>query len=249
RSAPIITEGRIFVTTIEDRLLALAADDGRRLWTHQAANAGTAVLGQPAPAYSNGLVVAGFGSGELACLRAEGGGIVWTDSLGAGASGSNLVDFLSIRGRPVIDNGRVFAVGMGGLAVGIDLPTGRRLWERQVACEDSPWVAGSWMFLISLSQELAAINTDDGRVSWVSPLPRWENPEKQRDSLTWFGPTLVSDRLVVAGTSQEALAVSPYTGDILGRQHLSGAAAPLEPVVADGTLLIVSDDGRLLALR
>ena len=46
----------------------------------------------------------------------------------------------------------------------------------------------------------------------------------------------------------EALAVSPYTGEILGQQDLSGAAS-LGPVVAGGTVFVVTDDGRLLALR
>ena len=77
----------------------------------------------------------------------------------------------------------------------------------------------------------------------------WEEPEKQKYSISWWGPALLGDRLVVTGTSNDALSISPYTGDILGRQTLSDAAAPLEPVVADGTLLVVSDDARLLALR
>jgi outer membrane protein assembly factor BamB len=103
--------------------------------------------------------------------------------------------------------------------------------------------------MIALSQDLAAIDAADGRVAWVAALPRWENPEKQKESISWWGPSLLGDRLVVAGTSKDALSISPYTGEILGRQTLTGAAAPLEPVVADGTLLVVSDDGRLLALR
>ena len=44
-----------------------------------------------------------------------------------------------------------------------------------------------------------------GRVAWVTQLPRWENPEKQKDAITWFGPVLVSDRLGVAGTNSVAL--------------------------------------------
>ncbi len=248
RSAPTVVEGRLFVTTIEDRLLALATDDGRQLWTHQAANATTSILGRPAPAYADGLVVAGFGSGELATLRAESGTVVWTDSLAATVSGASLADFAAIRGLPVIGDGKVYAIGMGGLAVAVDLPSGRRLWERGVAGEDSPWAAGAWLFIVSLEQKMAAVNRDDGRVAWVTDLPRWENPEKQRDSITWFGPVLVGDRLVVAGTNHQALAVSPYTGDILGQQELSGAAS-LGPVVADGTVFVVTDDGRLLALR
>jgi len=174
---------------------------------------------------------------------------VWTDGLGAGRSRTALADFVSIRGAPVISNGRVFAIGMGGLAVGIDLPTGRRLWERQIAGEDSPWVAGDWMFVISLDQELAAVNIEDGRIAWIAALPRWEDPDKQKNALTWFGPTLAGDRLVVTGRNEEALAVSPYSGEIIGRQVLSAAAAPMPPIVVEGSLLVVTDDGRLLALR
>ena len=248
RSAPTVVEGRLFVTTIEDRLLALAADDGRQLWSHQAANPTTSILGRPAPAYSTGLVVGGFGSGELATLRAESGNVVWTDTLATAIRTGSLADFAAIRGLPVIGDGKVYAMSLGGLTVAIDLPTGRRLWEREAAGEDSPWAAGSWLFVISLEQKMAALSRDDGRVSWVTQLPRWKNPEKQEDAITWFGPLLVSDRLVVAGTNKEALAVSPYTGEILGRQELSGAAS-LGPVVADGTVFVVTDDGRLLALR
>jgi outer membrane protein assembly factor BamB len=248
RSAPTVVEGRIFVITIEDKLLALATEDGRQLWSHTAANAVTSILGRPAPAYAGGLVVAGFGSGELATMRAETGNVVWTDTLAASLRRGSLADFSSIRGLPVVADGRVYAISMGGLMVAVDLPTGRRLWEREVASEDSMWAAGSWLFVVSLDQKIAAVHRDDGRVAWVTELPRWENPEKERDAITWFGPLLAGDRLIVAGTNHEALAVSPYTGGILGRQKLSGAAS-LAPVVAAGTVFLVSDDGRLLALR
>jgi outer membrane protein assembly factor BamB len=249
RSAPTVVENRLFFTTIEDKLLALAATDGHTIWTFQGDVTSPALLGRPAPAFANGLVIAGFSSGELACLRAENGAVVWSDSLGGYASGSVTADFSAIRGRPAISAGRVFAIGMGGLMLCLDLPTGRRLWERQVSGADSPWVAGDWVFIISVAQQLAALTIADGQVGWISPLPRWRNPEKGRGSITWFGPTLMGDRLVVAGTEKQALSVSPYSGAILGLEKLSSTAAPLEPVVADGTLLLVTDDGKLLALR
>ena len=143
-------------------------------------------MGQPAPAFANGLVVAGFGSGDLVCIRADTGTVIWSDSLGGGAAPASLVNFSSIRGRPVIANGQVFAIGMGGLTVGVDLPTGRRLWDRDVAGLDSPWVAGDWMFVVSADQKMAAISTRDGSVAWVTDLPRWETPEKQKDPISWY---------------------------------------------------------------
>lgn len=249
RSPPTIVDGRVFLITIEDRLVAYSAQDGHALWSHQAAEPVTALLGRPAPAYYGGLVVAGFGSGELAALRAESGSVVWTDGLSAGRAKTSIAEFLSIRGAPVIDNGQVLAISMGGLLVSTDVPSGRRLWERQVTGEETPFVAGDWLFVISVEQQLAAIHVPDGKVAWVTALPRFENPEKRKDTLTWYGPLLVEDRLIVTGTSEDALSISPYTGEILGHIQLSAAAAPLVPVVADGTVLVVTNDGRLLALR
>ena len=248
RSAPTVADGRLFLTTIDDRLVAFATQDGRQLWSYQAATAATAFLGQAAPAYAGGFVVAGFGSGEIATVRADSGLVVWTDSLAAERPGGTVADFSTIRGLLTISDGVVYAVSVGRLMVALDLHAGRRLWEREVASEDSPWVAGNWIFLVSLNQQMAAIDRDDGRVAWVTDLPRWGNPEDKKDPITWFGPVLVSDRLVVAGTNQAALSVSPYTGKILGQQKLSGAAA-LGPVVVEGTVFIVCDNAKLIALR
>jgi outer membrane protein assembly factor BamB len=248
RSAPTIADGRLFVITIEDTLHALATADGRALWTHQAANARTSVLGRPAPAYSDGLVVAGYGSGELSALRADSGVVAWADSLAAASTTAGIADLSAIRGLPVISNGRVFAIGLGGLFLGLDLRSGRRLWEREVAGENSIWAAGDWLFVVSAGQQIAGVNADDGRVAWVSDLPAWENEEKQEDSITWFGPLLAGDRLIVAGTDKRALSVSPYTGETLGRQQLSSAAS-LGPILVDGTVYFITDDGRLLAMR
>jgi hypothetical protein len=249
RSAPMIADGRVFVTSIDDRLFAFTAADGRQLWTHQAAEPVTSMLGEPAPAYYRGLVIAGFGSGELAALRADSGSIVWTDGLGASRGRASGGDFLSIRAAPVIVNGLVYAISMGGLLICNDVPTGRRVWERQIAGEDTFAIAGDWMFLISAQQEVAAVQIADGRIAWITQLPRWEDPEKRKSTLTWYGPLLVSDRLIVTGTSQDALSLSPYTGEILGHLALSEAAAPFAPVVAGGTVLVLSNDARLLALR
>lgn len=248
RSPPTVAEGRLFIVTIDDRLLAVAASDGHALWSHRALGAVASMLGRPAPAFAGGLVVAGFGSGALTALRADSGAPAWTDGL-SGSRSRGTVDFLSLRGAPVISRGRVFAISVGGLAASIDLPTGRRLWERSVAGEDTPWVAGDWMFVTSLEQEVAAVNINDGRVAWVTALPRWDDPDKKKNTLTWFGPVLAGDRLVVVGRNEQALSLSPYTGAILGQKKLSGAAAPATPVVADGNLLILTDDARLIALR
>ena len=52
----------------------------------------------------------------------------------------------------------------------------------------------------------------------------------------------------MAGSINRAVALSPYSGKVLGRQELTGAAS-VAPVVADGTVYLITDDATLLALR
>jgi outer membrane protein assembly factor BamB len=248
RSAPTIAEGKLYYVTFNDQLVALDITDGRQIWAYRAQAATTSLLGQPAPAYADGLIVAGFGSGELTTVRADSGGVAWTDSLAAAAGKSVSGELSAIRGLPAIVNGRVYVIGLGGLTLSIDLRSGRRLWEREIGGSDSPWIAGDWMFIVTLGQQIAALNRGDGRPAWVAQLPAFDNEEKKKDPIHWFGPVLVGDRLIVVGNNSTALSISPFTGKTIGQQDLSGAAS-LGPVVADGTLFVVTDNGSLTAFR
>jgi len=248
RSAPTVVDGKLFATTIDDKLVALSAATGDRQWVYQAATSATTLLGQGAPAVSDGLVVSGFGSGDLVAVRAESGALAWSDSLASTRGRNSLVDLSAIRGLPVLDRGRVFAVGVGGLLLALDLRSGRRLWEREVGGSETPWLAGDWLFVQTSDQSLAAVGREDGRVRWVTDLPRYDNPEKRRDPLFWTGPVLAGGKLVLAGSNETALSVDPGTGRVLGRESLRGAAA-VAPIAAAGSVFIVTDDGTLQAFR
>jgi outer membrane protein assembly factor BamB len=248
RSAPTVAEGHLYATTIDDKLVGLNAATGDRLWAYQASASATTLLGQSAPAVSEGLVVAGFGSGDLVAVRTDSGALAWTDSLASARGRNSLVDLSAISGMPVVDQGRVFAIGVGGLLVSLDLRSGRRLWEREVGGSETPWLAGDWLFVQTIDQSLAAIGRNDGRVRWITDLPRYDNPEKRRDALFWTGPVLAGGRLVLAGSNETAVSVDPTDGRILGQQALRGPAA-VAPIAAAGALFIVTDDGTLQAFR
>lgn len=248
RAAPTVAEGRVFVPVLGDRLVAFASGDGKRLWNYQAAATSTAALGMPSPAYSDGLVVAGFGSGELVALRGVSGAVVWADSL-ASARGRNAVaDLSTVRGLPVIQDGRVYATSLGGLMLSLDLRAGRRLWERDLASSQTPVVVGDWIFVVSTESELAAVSRIDGSVAWVTQLPKFADMEKQKDPVTWIGPLLAGGRLLVGSSSGSLVAADPATGNLLAQQDLGdGLAVPMS--VAAGTVFAVTNSAFLVALR
>jgi hypothetical protein len=53
--------------------------------------------------------------------------------------------------------------------------------------------------------------------------------------------------LILGSSNRLLMAVSPYTGDILGQQKLSDAVA-VTPSVAGGTVYVIADDATLVAL-
>lgn len=248
RSAATVTPERLFVGTLDNQLLGLSATDGRRLWSYQSTASETLVLGLPTPAFVDGIVVAGFGSGELVALRAASGSVAWSDSLAASRGRTSITDLSAIRGMPVVKDGRVYAASLGGVLLANDLRSGRRLWELEFASGETPWVAGEWLFAVSAGAELAAINRSDGSVAWIRRLDRFENPERERGPITWCGPVLAGGRLFLGNTSGRALLLDPATGETTGTLSLPGALT-LAPIVAGGTMYMVTDSGTLLALR
>lgn len=248
RAAPTARGNRVFVVSVDNRLHVLDGRNGALLWKHDNVSESAALLGSGSPAEDMGVVVVPFSSGELIAFRVENGRQVWSDSL-AGTKRADLTTSLAdIRGHPVIDRGMVFASSNSGITVAVDLRTGRRLWEREIGSLETPWVAGNYVFVISADNEVVCLSRRDGRIYWVASLQRWADEEKKRERLVWTGPMLVSDRLIVAGSSGEAYAISPYNGDFLGRIEMPDAVT-VAPVVANGTVYFLSDDGRVSAYR
>lgn len=245
RGAPTLAGGRIFVPTIENHLIALSAEDGRRLWTYRAGALTTIPLGMPAPAVEGETVVAGFGTGELVALRVADGRVLWSESVGTG--NASLADIVGITGLPLIDRGRVVATGMAGTTIAVDLRSGRRLWERAFGGPTGPVGAGDWVFAVTRNAQALALGREDGRIRWVTDLD--PQPEGQRSDFARFGrPMIAGGRILLPSSRGELLLLDPADGSVAGRVSL-GSGVTLPMALAGGTLVALADDGTLIALR
>ena len=248
RGAPLVFGDRVFATSIDNKLHALAAVDGSDLWTFSGLQEVSGYVGGNSPAGSGDLVVAPFTSGELVGLRLETGRTVWNESLvGPRREARAFGNLADIRGRPVIDRGVVLAMGSAGTLAAVDLRSGQRLWERNIGGSQTPWAAGRFVFVVSGTADVVCLERDTGKVKWVTPLTQYQD-EKRHKPILWGGPVLAGDRLLVGGSTGELLALSPYTGEIIGKLNV-GDPMRLAPVVANRVVYVLADNGRLIALR
>ena len=248
RAAPAANGGRVFAISIENKVVALAATDGQRLWNYSGVGASTILMGSVAPAVDGGVVIAPFSNGEIAALRVDNGAVLWSDSVIAIRRTEAAASLTDLKGRPVIDRGRVYAVGHSGLLVSIDLRTGQRIWDVPVAGVYQPWIAGDYLYAISIDAEVVCVDVRTGQILWVTQLQKYEDEEDEDDRIVWAGPVLGSDRLIVTGSNERALAISPYNGEVLGQLKLREPVT-IGPVIANATLYLLDDDGELSAYR
>ena len=248
RGAPSVYGNRVYVLTIDNQLFALNAETGETLWNVSGTVEVAGLLGAAAPAVAQDTVVVGFSSGELNALRAENGRTVWSDALARTGRSTAMAALSDIDASPVIDRGRVFAIGHGGRMAALELATGQRVWERNFAGTSTPWVAGEFVYIVTLEGEVMCLTRRDGKIRWVHALDRYKTPKKKTDPIQWAGPILAGDRLFVVSSNKAMVTLSPLTGEVQSTTKLK-APAFLAPIVADNTLYLLTDDGKLSAWR
>jgi len=248
RAAPTIVEDRVFVVTMDNRLLALSARDGSSLWQYTGITESTGLVGAASPAASRDIVVPAFSSGEVAALRIENGTVAWTENLAAINALGGLTGLSDIRGLPVIDKDLVIAISFGGRLVAIDSRTGTRVWQREIGSAQTPWVVGNHIFVTSTEGELVALGRDDGAIRWVYKLPRFTGKNNSGDAIEWTGPILAGGRLIVASTNGDVAEVTPEDGKLVRSWSVKNSVS-ITPFAAGGTLYILRDDGVLSAYQ
>jgi outer membrane protein assembly factor BamB len=248
RGAPTIANGALYVISQDNQIYSLDETNGSTNWSQPAALEVAGLFGSASPAVGQGTVVAGFSSGELNAYRYENGRQVWSDTLQRTSIRTSVSSLSDVDADPVIDNGQVIAVGGGGRMVGMELTTGQRQWELNIAGIDTPWVAGDWAFVVTDDAKLLCVNRQSGKIRWINQLPQFRKPKSKSGEIDYVGPILAGNRLIVAGSNGVLVNVDAVTGSFQSQTSV-GAGVSVPPIVANSTLFVYDDAGRLHAFR
>ncbi|TNC73454.1 PQQ-like beta-propeller repeat protein [Rubellimicrobium roseum] len=245
-AAPTVIGDLVLLVARDSQTWALDAVTGRIRWT-VAGLPSTATWAGGAGVAANGeAVVLPHPSGEVRGAFPQTGLVRWT-SVVAGTRQGSAAAFAAtdIGGDPVISGGTVYLGSVSGRLAALDVATGDTLWSIAEGAVSPVWPAGDSLFLVNDLGELLRVEAASGGVIWRVPLPQ---AERRRGVTAFYGPVLAGGRLIVATSDGALRQFDPATGAPLGDVTLPSGAASA-PVVANSTLYIVTEDGRLNAFR
>ncbi len=235
RSAPVVSGGTVYFGSGNTHCYALSTASGQTLWD---VTTGGAVL--TSPVVTGGLVVFTSSDNTVYSLSATTGRKAWGSPFDADPS---LV--------PVVYDGRLLYVTAGDTLFLLDPSSGRQRSTIKLPTNVliPPTFGPDATFIITQSNTLYALGAG-GRQRWKATIA----------GAPTAPPLLAGNMLVV--TTQPGI-VSGYdtgSGGLLWRYAMQGTATDSQPkqtivnvfappIVADGTLYVVSDDGSLSAFR
>ena len=248
RGAPTLSNGNVYVMTQDNQIYALRQSDGEAQWNEAGPVAASGIFGVGAPAAAQGTIIAGYSSGELAAYRYENGRSLWSDTLSRTAMSTSVSTLTDIDADPVIDRGRVFALGKGGRMASYELVSGQRIWEINIAGISTPVTSGEWVFVMTDEARLLCVARSTGKIRWISKLQRYKNEKKKKKPISWYGPVLAGGRLVITNSHGAVWSVAPDEGTATEILDV-GNDVSLAPIVAKNILYILDDSGRISAFR
>jgi len=248
RGAPTLSNGNVYVMTQDNQIYALRQSDGEAQWNEAGPVSASGIFGVGAPAAAQGTIIAGYSSGELAAYRYENGRSLWSDTLSRTAMSTSVSTLTDIDADPVIDRGRVFALGKGGRMASYELVSGQRIWEINIAGISTPVTSGEWVFVMTDEARLLCVARSTGKIRWISKLQRYKNEKKKKKPISWYGPVLAGGRLVITNSHGAVWSVAPDEGTATEILDV-GNDVSLAPIVANNILYILDDSGRISAFR
>lgn len=238
-TAPLVAGGRVFVLAADRSVTAFDASSGRKLWSQQRPGE-SLVLRQAGVLLAVGdTLVAGMG-GRLAGLHPGNGSIRWETAIATPRGTNDIERLVDLVGRVARDGAVVCARAFQAAVGCVDAARGSLLWSKPAIGSIGVHGDDKFVFGVESDGKVIAWRRGDGDRAWVSERLLYR-------SLT--APLAVGRSVVVGDEAGLVHWLSRDDGSILTRMATDGSAVVAGPVLASGTLIVVTRNGNIFGFK
>lgn len=236
RGAPVAGAGHVIVVSQSNEVYAFSQQDGTVAWTYAGIEETAGLLSAANPAISGKLAIVPFSSGEVMAIDIKTGEPVWIDGVSRGFRTLALSGLSDVSASPVVSGKTVYATGVAGRTVAVDVRSGQRRWEQNLGSVHTPVVSGNALFMVDLDDRMVALDIKSGETLWATQLPK---PEKKKKRRNWAGPTLANGTLVAFSSDGQIALVDSASGQIMTTNR-TNADVFVTPIVAGGRIVVLT---------
>ncbi|MFS8137470.1 MAG: outer membrane protein assembly factor BamB [Thermomonas sp.] len=235
--APAMGGGMVFVHSNDGRLTALDAATGERRWFYSPDIPALTVRGSGGITIGPGIVFVGNDNGSLTALSMSDGNVVWNTQVAQPDGRSELERMADVDGPAILDKTTLYATSYKNHTVAIDGPSGQLLWDRENGGPRGLGLSNSAVVVTDPTGKVWGIDRNTGSSLW------------QQNGLAFrkvSAPAVQGDYAVVGDFEGNLHWLRLADGAFAARSKL-GAAISGQPAVADGILVVQTEDGQLAA--
>ena len=237
---PVYDDGRVYIQTIDGRLLARDSGNGDGIWAFDSQVPVLTLRGTATPTVNDGIVYSGFADGMLMALNGATGERLWGHRVMLPQGRSELDRMVDVDSSPLVVGPLIYAVSFQGRLKAVRLSDGRPLWERESSSFLDLATGYGQLYVIDEEDKIVAIDQDSAEEAW-------SNTALARRSLS--SPVAYNNYLLVGDDEGYLHVVAQSDGRFLGRTRLDGAGLRSPFTVADGTVYAFGTGGSLTAFE
>ena len=236
---PLIAGGRVFHLAADRSVTAFDASSGRRLWSQQRPGEAL-VLRQAGVLLAVGdTLVVGLGS-RLVGMNPGNGSARWEASIATPRGTNDVERLVDVIGRVSRDREVVCARAFQAAVACVNASRGNVLWTKPASGSVGLHGDDRLVFGVESDGRVMAWQRADGQLAWTSDLLRYRGLS---------APLAVGRSVVVGDASGQVHWLSRDDGALLNRMATDGSAIVSGPVLADGTLVIVTRQGGIFGFK
>ncbi|MDN5865135.1 MAG: outer membrane protein assembly factor BamB, partial [Gammaproteobacteria bacterium] len=235
---PAVGPDIVAVKTIAGALIGLSPKTGRILWQISQRPPSLTLRFGIQPLIVNGVVYAGFADGSVIAADAATGEEQWRATVARPSGNNPVANLINVGGVMAWAAGDLYASTYQGRVAALSSFSGNVIWSHELSSYTGVRLDGSYVY----------VSGSDGRIhafDLVTGVPKWVNDVlgyRRLSASVPFGPVVaVGDRFGWLHF------FSREDGRYLDRVETGRGPVRMPPVVAGGHLIVLNDDGSLVA--
>ncbi|TXI27750.1 MAG: outer membrane protein assembly factor BamB [Nitrosomonas oligotropha] len=213
-SPPQVQNNVVAVRTVDGRIFALDAIDGKRKWIYQGATPSLTVRSTAGITLAHGAIFAGFPGGKMVAMSLFNGNIGWEVAVSQPRGVTELERMTDITSSPVINNRLVCAVAYQGRVACFAINDGAYIWSRESSSSAGLVMDNDYVYVTEDNGVVAAYDLMSGAGMWK---------QSRLGSKKLTRPVIIGQYIVVADDQGFVNVLRNYDGALVARSATDGS--------------------------